>query len=457
MRKFQLSFLLITLPLITFAKAGINIYIDNQSSQTITVVQKDDKSGKTNKTLTVLPGATVKFNYISTGYLFKLRIKKRLQIFSGGATLGEAAIKVSSAFTDNSFNVYDLEGELAVDNVAMEWQSWYGTPNITVTVFPEKLDLSKSEIFKNVKRVLIFGDSLSDKGTLFEYTQGVIPTAKHYYNGMFSNSDVWAERLKNSLKPFGIEVSNYAVGGATAIFNPDFEHLPYSLAGEFDVFIANAKLKNWKGFNQFLVFTWIGGNDYLTESASLSSQAIENLAGNVVASIKSNTKKLIKKGVSKFVFITLPDLSLVPESKVDLKNTTVTKALSEKHNQNLKDMITELQSQYSDKTFILLDITPQFNSGINNTAEFNRQYGTNITIVNDSCWKGGYTLLKSQQALSKTLPKTADIKSALMVASSGEMRANPENYFFWDRVHPTEPIHKVLFNYFLETLGVSIK
>ncbi|MCP3964792.1 MAG: SGNH/GDSL hydrolase family protein [Lentisphaerae bacterium] len=457
MHKFYLSLLLTALPLITFAKAGINIYLYNQSTSPITITQKDD-SGKIEKTQQVVPRDTVLFNYVATGQIFDLHLTKYFQILKDNSVIASISLKLDNNWNGYSYKFKDLQGNIGLDDMTKDWHSWYGTPGVTITAYPEKIEITNSDILNNVKRVLIFGDSVSDKGTLFEYTKGIIPTSRCYYNGMFSNSDVWSKLLKDDLGPFGIEVSNYSVGGATAIFNSDFEHLPYSLKGQLEVFQTNASLKGWNNFNQFLAINWIGGNDYLTEPADLSADKIASLTSNVVSSIKQNTIELINKGISKFVFINQPDLSLVPESRLDLKNTTATEALSTQHNQKLQEMVAQLQTEFPNKTFKLIDIYSLFRSGINNINEFNQKYGTSITNVTDSCWQGGYTAFEDRGSIANmALPNTADIRMALMVAKSGEMSGDPDDYFFWDRVHPTKQVQQALYNYILACLNVTVK
>ena len=52
-----------------------------------------------------------------------------------------------------------------------------------------------------ISTVVVFGDSLSDKGNIYEYTKHRMPAAPGYYQGRFSNGPIWPELLANQLFP----------------------------------------------------------------------------------------------------------------------------------------------------------------------------------------------------------------------------------------------------------------
>ncbi|ODN42548.1 SGNH/GDSL hydrolase family protein [Piscirickettsia litoralis] len=459
---------LLILPILSFGKAGINVYIENNCSTPVTFTQEDNSLSKQ-----IAKDSTQKFTYISTGRWSDTTISRTINLTDpNNQAIGNLTFTLDNGWLANYFDVNQQTGKISSDNNKMEWHNWYGTPNITLSACPKSLDISKSDLLKDVKRILVFGDSLSDKGTLFEYSQGVIPSSKSYYNGMFSNSDVWAKLLKNDLKKYNIEVSNYAVGGATAVLNPDLKHLPYSLSSENTAFQANALDKHWKDYNQFLAIIFIGANDYLTVQNNISTETQKTLTSEVINSIDSQVQSLIAKGVKKFVFLTLPNLSFTPESKDDLHNTTATANLSTMHNNKLRALVKSYQNSSdesnSGEVFKLIDIAPLFNDLVSDDPvirdQTNKKYNLHITNIEDSCWHGSYTLLQQQANnptsailnANPTLPRTADILVAIKTSESGEMCSNPENYIFWDRVHPTKQIHQVLYQTIANTLGAKI-
>jgi len=48
--------------------------------------------------------------------------------------------------------------------------------------------------------IVIFGDSLSDNGNLYAQTKKLVPDARQYYQGRFSNGPVWVEYLADTLQ-----------------------------------------------------------------------------------------------------------------------------------------------------------------------------------------------------------------------------------------------------------------
>jgi phospholipase/lecithinase/hemolysin len=61
--------------------------------------------------------------------------------------------------------------------------------------------------------IVVFGDSISDTGRLFQLTNGGFPPSVAYYNGRESNGPVWVEYLASHMG-LDHQVKNYAVIGA---------------------------------------------------------------------------------------------------------------------------------------------------------------------------------------------------------------------------------------------------
>ena len=67
-----------------------------------------------------------------------------------------------------------------------------------------------------VDQVVVFGDSLSDNGNLYEYMQREMPLSPPYYKGRFSNGPVWIELVTAHYYPNAVEehLLDYAFGGS---------------------------------------------------------------------------------------------------------------------------------------------------------------------------------------------------------------------------------------------------
>ena len=105
--------------------------------------------------------------------------------------------------------------------------------------------------------------------------------------------------------------------------------------------------------------------------------------------------------------------------------------------------------------------------------------------ISQSCWVGGYFTpkdykspnfyknllvadpevkalyeennLKVEDIDMNKIPLTPDITSAILAAETGTLCDNPQEFIFWDKVHPTYQIQKALFKYITKELGLNIE
>src|ERR1700722_9994900 len=52
---------------------------------------------------------------------------------------------------------------------------------------------ANDSIVNQYQKLIIFGDSYSDNGNVYQLTQEAIPNSLRYYQGRFSNGPAWAE------------------------------------------------------------------------------------------------------------------------------------------------------------------------------------------------------------------------------------------------------------------------
>ncbi|HEY9301471.1 MAG TPA: SGNH/GDSL hydrolase family protein, partial [Phormidium sp.] len=67
-----------------------------------------------------------------------------------------------------------------------------------------------------ITELYVFGDSLSDAGTVFRATGGMYPPNPPYFQGRYSNGRVWVEYLALCLHLDFNQTKNFAYGGATS-------------------------------------------------------------------------------------------------------------------------------------------------------------------------------------------------------------------------------------------------
>ena len=121
-----------------------------------------------------------------------------------------------------------------------------------------------------INELYVFGDSLSDMGNVFRATGGLYPSNSPYFQGRYSNGQVWVEYLGNRLELSATRINNFAYGGATT--------------GSSSNSLVPGLLTQVQSFNQShqrtnpnaLYVLWAGANDYL-QGAGSATIPVENV------------------------------------------------------------------------------------------------------------------------------------------------------------------------------------
>ncbi|OYD88563.1 GDSL family lipase [Nostoc sp. 'Peltigera membranacea cyanobiont' 213] len=268
----------------------------------------------------------------------------------------------------------------------------------------------------------VFGDSLSDTGNVFAATGGLvapttaIPQDPPYFQGRFSNQQVWVDYLGDQLgltpSPYitlnpaipnqGI---NFAVGGASS--------------GQGNAVVPNAPLPgvleqvglltqpilqaNQKLDPNALYAVWGGANDYVFGQATNTTQTVQNLSDAVGLLASSGAKNIL-------VF-NLPDLGKIPLALATGQSNNLT-ALTNEHNKELAEELDKF-SNNPDLNLISVNVSSLFNQIQSNPGEFGFQNVTNPCVV-------------------------GNFQTIISVCSQ------PNDYLFYDSVHPTTNAHKLI-------------
>ncbi len=267
--------------------------------------------------------------------------------------------------------------------------------------------------------LIVFGDSLSDPGNLPGILGGLNIPGPPYFENQFSNGPVYTFLVDDLL---GFEASrdlNFAIGGARsgpgvtqAAFGSD--HVNAFLNGngsgaQIDRFLASGHTVS--PFDLFLLN--IGGNDYLGFNPAVDDPAA--VVSNAVGNISSQLDTLIGAGAQHILVPFVADTGLTPSILSGGPAAAAGTAISDAHNLALANMLSELTATTSAHIYVV-DGTTLLRDVVNNPA----RYG--LTNVNQACFSGGVVC------------------------------SNPDEYLFFDGVHPTAVIHQVMAAGFADTI-----
>lgn len=242
-----------------------------------------------------------------------------------------------------------------------------------------------------INQLYVFGDSLSDVGVVFRATGGQYPPNPPYFEGRYSNGQVWVEHLAAQLAVSPDRNTNFACGGATT-GTSSLNGIP-GLGGQVQNFVKANQTLNPNG----LYVVWAGANDYLY-GASNPATVLENLSQAVAA--------IANKGAKKILVANLPDLGQLPATRTN-PNAGALSSLTKTHNLGLSDTLNRLsQKLQPDTTIIQLDAYALYQEAIENPAKFG------FTNVTSACLDGACS--------------------------------QPNQFLFWDGIHPTTAAHRIL-------------
>jgi phospholipase/lecithinase/hemolysin len=339
---------------------------------------------------------------------------------------------------------------------------------------------SATVVAEPIDRVVVISDSLADTGNLSALTGGLVPQVPPYAEGRFSNGDVWVDYLGGYLglavnEVWGLDVSdplnptptvtplgdgnidNFAVAGSFtgsyAVAAPFGSGEIISNVFDFYAVLTGAAPLGVPGASeQFLAYAatgidpsaphvlWAGSNDllyspFLDPTTPTSGAALAAFAANAAGNVVDIAAGLAAAGVADLVVLNLPDLGATPYADFNTPGLPVGAILADIFPSaealsaylsaasqlfNL-ELATQLATAGVDAT--LFDLAATFQDLLTNPQD----YG--ITEVENPCL----------QAVSP---------DAFLAC------ANPEEYLFWDDVHPTTAVHEILAGQLLAEIAV---
>lgn len=273
------------------------------------------------------------------------------------------------------------------------------------------LSLSTQVHATSYSQMVVFGDSLSDSGNIFDLFGGAFGPNPPYTEGRFTstytNGDagmVWVEHLAGLLN-LGLDNSvaggtNYAFGGARTVEDPG--DLVPSLPDQVNFYFNDT---GGAADANALYVVFGGGNDVRDNDISMS-----------VASISTMISDLAAAGATNFFVPNLPDIGLTPEALAGMApggSSEVISAAAAQFNADLAVELANLEATLG-VNIVSFDLFSIFGDILADPAMMG------IGNVTDAC-----------------------IETAC---------ADPDSYLFFDGIHPTAIVHELMGQLAFETL-----
>lgn len=257
-----------------------------------------------------------------------------------------------------------------------------------------------------IGHVVVFGDSLSDNQNMLAQTGGVFPTAPIYFYGRQTNGLVWAETFAFDI---GASLSNFAVVGAqTGTTNVWDNQLPGSPFGGLQNQIADYTSGTMDPGALHIV--WAGANNFLSipgDPAAAITEAVTDIV-TAVATLKGT-------GNSHVRVLNMPDLGLTPRL-IDAGLSTQGTFLTDQFNLALAGGL----SAAGLGGVPIFDVAGLMREIVADPAGFG------LTNVTDACIDPS----------NPTAPGTC----------LTDLTLNPDEFMFWDDVHPSRATHAIFSN-----------
>ncbi len=246
-------------------------------------------------------------------------------------------------------------------------------------------------------RMVVFGDSLSDTGNIFQVTGGLVPESPPYFDGRFSNGPVWVEYLADSLSIPDRNVTNLALGGATT----------EAIAQLVDIHLASAP-----DTSNTLYVVWGGANNLLD---ILDLDPVVDPNQNFIQEALTD---LAAAGAEHILVPNVPNLGQTP-----------------------RILDTNDPAQIADAT----NNTIAFNLRIDASVDHVEQtFGIDIFELNT------FSLIDQVVSNPAAFGYTNVTSPALLPNKT--VVPNPDEFLFWDSIHPTTSAHAYLADVAAQTI-----
>jgi len=289
---------------------------------------------------------------------------------------------------------------------------------LTATLGTTQADAQDNEaLFDDL---IVFGDSLSDPGNLPGLLGGLNIPGPPYFENQFSNGPVYANLLDDLL---GFQASrdlNFAIGGARSgpgVTQNGFgsDHVNAFLNGNGSAIQIDRFLASGHTVSPFDLFVLnIGGNDYLGYNPAVDDA--DAVVNNAIGNISNQLDTLIGAGARQILVPLVADTGLTPSIRAGGADLiAASSAISDAHNSALTTELAGLTTR-TDASIYVFDSATVLRDVVNNPAK----YG--LTNTTDRCFDAGVVC------------------------------ENPDQFLFFDGVHPTAVGHRITASAMADTI-----
>ena len=299
---------------------------------------------------------------------------------------------------------------------------------VALALLPDRIAAQSAPAFS---KVIVFGDSLSDDGNIkhvvqdkffisypslvFDYSDGRFTNSANTFPGSNTYAGTWHEQLAQTF--LGLSAASnsldggndYAFGGATTVSGTSERTVisnpaPF-IGGDYTITIDNLgkQVDDYLGSHTVdpaaLYIVWGGGNDLFDDDSSANVTATAQRVAGLV-------EQLARAGAVNILVPDVPPLGLIPNYKDDVAQATALNAASAAYRQ-----------------------------------EFNIQLDTAVsTLAGESITISLYRL--DIYGLFYRLAANPADYGFVNISDSAQFQAvNPDQYLFWDDIHPTTAGH----------------
>ncbi|MCL1125758.1 SGNH/GDSL hydrolase family protein [Shewanella surugensis] len=259
-----------------------------------------------------------------------------------------------------------------------------------------------------INKIVSFGDSISDTGNFYNFSQGIFPNDSTWFLGHFSNGFVWTEYLAKALD---LPLHTWAIGGAAG---EDKYIIIKGITGQIETYLEQVQVaKNYQPQNT-LVTLEVGLNDFVSYDRTVAA---------VSEDLEQSIDLLMENGIENILLLNLIDASKAPQFKYATdEDIEKVQTRVEKFNAFIDELVPELQAQGLNIT--LYDAESIFEQITTMPENFG------LRNANDSC-------LDINENSSINYLQTHALRNDCSTYGS-------DNYVFWGVSHPTTQAHKII-------------